>query len=314
MLKRIAGEFGIHRASVPFAPQSAASGHDPLSPGALRRRYAAHVATLAVVRAARRLKHLRTDAYVLSYPKCGRTWLRLMLGRTFQAHFGLDDVPLLETKTFAQRQPGIPRLQFTHDDDPFLRPVDRLERRKERYRHRPVVFLVRDPRDVAVSFYFQMLKRDRIIAGSLADFVFGARGGLASIIAFYNIWARNRAVPESFLLLRYEDMHADPTAALRRLVDFLGLAAIGDDVLRATAEFASFEAMQKMEREGTVGSFRLTPGDPGDLDSYKVRRGVVGGYRDYLTAAEVDQAEGMIAADLDPFYGYGRPPAAATTR
>ncbi|MFW5680264.1 MAG: sulfotransferase domain-containing protein [Pseudomonadota bacterium] len=309
MRKRITRELGIHRAKLPFFRDvEPARTTDHPDSAAVARRYRLHVATLALVRAARRVKHLHTDAYVLSYPKCGRTWLRLMLGHTFRTHFGLDDVPLLETKTFAKRQPGIPRLQFTHDDDPFLRPVDRLQQDKRRYRDRSVIFLVRDPRDVVVSFYFQMLKRDRIIEGSLGEFVFAERGGLPSIIAFYNIWARNMNVPRAFLLLRYEDMHARPAAELRRVVDFLGLAGIDDAVLAETARFASFDAMQRMEREGTAGSFRLTPGDPNDIESFKVRRGVVGGYLDYLSAAEIARAEALLADHLDPVYGYGWSP------
>jgi hypothetical protein len=128
MRKLIARELGIHRSKIPLLRDAVppAAG-DRADPAAVARRYRLHAATLALVRAARRVKHLHTDAYVISYPKCGRTWLRLMLGRTFASHFGLDDVPLLETKTFAKRQSGIPRLQFTHDDDPFMRPVARLQ-------------------------------------------------------------------------------------------------------------------------------------------------------------------------------------------
>jgi hypothetical protein len=31
--------------------------------------------------------HQKADVYLVSYPKCGRTWLRLMIGRAIAGHF-----------------------------------------------------------------------------------------------------------------------------------------------------------------------------------------------------------------------------------
>ena len=272
--------------------------------GAIRRRYVAHVGVLALVRAARRFKHFQTDTYVLSYPKCGRTWLRLMLGRTFREHFGIDGVELLDTKTFSRRQAEIPRIQFTHDDDPFVRRYDALQTDKRRYSEKPVILLVREPKDVAVSMYFQLLKRDRIIDCSLREFFFSDRGGLKSIVEFYNVWERNRAVPPRLLIVRYEDMHVTPTRELRRILDFLGLGFVTDDTIQSVAEFASFERMQRMEREGAVRSFRLRPGDRNDPESYKVRKGVVGGHAAYLSPEDIAAADRWLRDRLAPSYGY----------
>ncbi len=64
---------------------------------------------------------------------------------------------------------------------------------------------MRDPRDVVVSNYFQFVKRgdgERIgdaFAGSLSEFLHHDRGSLKSIVTFYNVWARNRAVPKAFM-------------------------------------------------------------------------------------------------------------------
>lgn len=49
----------------------------------------------------------KSEFVLISDPKCGRTWLRLMLGRIFQTHFGLTDANLLELDELGQLNPNI---------------------------------------------------------------------------------------------------------------------------------------------------------------------------------------------------------------
>jgi len=49
----------------------------------------------------------------------------------------------------------------------------------------------------------------------------------------------------------------------------------------------------------------MMPGDRGNPDSYKVRRGKVGGYRDYFDDAEIARIDALVTETLDPVYGYG---------
>ena len=37
------------------------------------------------------LAHRKSDVYLISYPKCGRTWLRVMIGKAVMLHFNLPD-------------------------------------------------------------------------------------------------------------------------------------------------------------------------------------------------------------------------------
>ena len=56
--------------------------------------------------------------YLVSFPKCGRTWLRVMIGRAFQLHFGLPaDADLVELHRLAELDPRVPCVVATHDDD-----------------------------------------------------------------------------------------------------------------------------------------------------------------------------------------------------
>ncbi len=129
-------------------------------------------------------------------------------------------------------------------------------------------------------------------------------GSVDTFIRYYNIWAQNRHVPSDLLLLRYEELKEDPARELCRVLDFLNIKDVSDDTIRQAVEFSSFDNMQKMEVENAFRSNRLRPGDVSDPESFKVRKGKVGGYSDYLTAEDIDYLNRKIAIELSPFYGY----------
>jgi Sulfotransferase domain len=255
-------------------------------------------------------RSLKINAYIVSYPKCGRTWVRMMIGK-----YLLGDRPgdPLEIFDLTKAEPGIPTIEFTHDDYPQLKPCDRLFPDKSIYQGKRVVLLVRDPRDVLVSYYFQYTRRgakeranDAQFDGTISDFIRQDIGALKSIVAFYNIWVRNRTVPKSFHLLRYEALHHDPANELRTLIDFLGLPDFGASARDDAIKFAKFENMRRLEETGALRNNRLRPTVAGDPEAFKVRRGIVGGYRNYLDAADIDYVEDHIARELDPFYSWYR--------
>jgi hypothetical protein len=61
--------------------------------------------------------------------------------------------------------------------------------------------------------------------------------------------------------------------------------------------------MQKLEAARAFDSNILHPGDVRDPESFKVRRGKVGGYREYLSA-EDQRFAGAAMAELDSRFGY----------
>ena len=85
----------------------------------------------------------------------------------------------------------IPYIYMTHDDAPnAARP---LATNKSKYRNKKVVFLVRDPRDVVVSYFFQRTKRSRSPVNlDMSSFIRDPGYGVNRIIDLMNIWAENR--------------------------------------------------------------------------------------------------------------------------
>jgi hypothetical protein len=223
-------------------------------------------------------------ACVVSFPKSGRTWLNVMLARALGG-------PGLE----------VPGVLFTHDD------ADKPDRPwapdPARYAGRKIVFLVRDPRDVLVSYHAHRTRRDRTWQGSLSAFARHPGYGIDRVLAFMNGWWAVRAVVPEFLLVRYEDLHADPRKTLARVLGFLG-APVDARALERAVEEGRFARMQARERAGDFDDRRLAPGDAADPQSFKVREGKVGGWREAFGPEDRAYLAERVRSGLDPALGY----------
>jgi hypothetical protein len=245
--------------------------------------------------------HRRTAIYMLSYPKCGRTWLRLMIGKALVDHLQIDEDPM-EIALLHGHDRRVPHMRVTHDDMPQLKTPAGVERDKSSYAGKDVIFLVRDPRDTMISYYFQATKRRGRFDGTPGEFLRHAVGSLDTILAYYNVWADHRHVPRSFTLVRYEDLHRDPVTELERTLRVIGCVPPRACLERAV-EFSSFDNMRKLEQRGAVGALdRMKPADATDPESYKTRKGKVGGFREYLEPAEIEYMNARIRDRLSPFY------------
>jgi hypothetical protein len=244
----------------------------------------------------------RADAYLVSFPKCGRTWLRVMLGRVFQVHYQLPaDADLVELHRLAELDSRLPCIVATHEGDPQWKSPDDVRRDPSWPDGKPVVLLVRDPRDVIVSLYHQRRGRHGGYTGSLDEFLDERVGGFASLLRFYDAWAD---APEPLLVVRYEDLHARAEDELRRVLDFVGVAGVPAAVITDAVAYGSFDHMRELEETAAFASEKLRPGRSGDFDTYKTRRGKVGGYRDELTGDQIARLDGLLAASSAGRFGY----------
>jgi len=246
------------------------------------------------------------DLYVVSYPKCGRTWLRAILCEYLQRS-GVEQPP--RGDPLCLRLPGERRLKFDHDAGnwvPAPRRADRLRFDAERYAGRRVVFLVRDPRDVLVSSWYHLRYRERIYRGSLDDFAMEPLVGIGKVLAFMRLWLEHREAPSAFLLLRYEDLHADALAGAARVLEFAG-CPVDRARLAAAVDAARFEKMKR--REAAAGDAEepwRRPGVAGEDASMKVRRGQVGGYREEFTPEGLARVEAAMRERMPRELAYGR--------
>ena len=256
----------------------------------------------------------RADWVLMSWGKSGRTWLRVMLSRFYQLHFGFEEDVLLDFDNLRAVNPQAPAVFFTHNN--YLRDYTGNWESKAHFVGKRIVLLVRDPRDVAVSQYFQWkfrMKRGKKYLNdypdhgsdvALFDFVMNPLVGVPRIVDYFNAWMAAISELENVLVIRYEDMRSEPRASLAKILEFTGTPASEAEVLNAV-EFAAYDNMKKMEEDKhfrAAGS-RVRAGDDSNPDSFKVRKAKVGGYRDYFDDEQCATLDKLIAT-LDPRLRY----------
>ena len=262
---------------------------------------------------ARRLR--AADFVLVSWAKSGRTWLRLMVSRFYQTRHGLTPSAMLGFDNLKRLNPAIPSLYFTHGN--YLRDYTGNFDSNIDFAGKHIVLLVRDPRDVAVSQYFQwryrMRPQKKLLNGypphgedlSVYDFVLNRDAGLPKIIRFLNLWARELSNLNAVEIVRYEDMRANPEKTLAGVLAFLGTPASEEEVREAVA-FAAFDNMKKLEQNKVFrqSGKRLLPGQDDNPDSFKTRRAKVGGWRDYFDDDQVSEINAYVNKHLLPDFGY----------
>lgn len=185
------------------------------------------------------------DAFIVSYPRSGSTWFRFLLGNLLW-----KDEPV----TFHNVEHVIPDIHV--NSSRFIRAVarPRLLKSHEYFdpRYQKVIYLVRDPRDVAVSYYRYYLKVRRFsetysLQQYIPAFLSGELQEWGSWSQNVGSWLATRNGTAGFLLLRYEDLLRDPLSVLAEAAYFLGFSPRQDDLARA-AELSSPELMRNLER------------------------------------------------------------------
>jgi hypothetical protein len=251
------------------------------------------------------------DAIILSVPKSGRTWLRAFLCAYFCKRFGLEFT--LRPDRYLDRR--IPRLIFSHDLFEHRTKGDGWDRFRGKYLvprselgRAKIILLARDPRDCFVSLYLQLTRRDpnappKLRHKTASEMLRDRRFGVRAIINAMNDWINEFSGHDNFTLVRYEALRALPAEHFSDLLAVLGEAEPDAAIFQEALEFSRFENMQKLEAAGAFDSNILHPGDVRDPESFKVRRGKVGGYREYLSL-EDQQYAASVLMELDPRFGY----------
>ena len=262
-----------------------------------------------------RLRH--ADVVVVTHAKSGRTWLLVMISHLFHLKYGTPINEIIKFDNLHRQDPRIPKLYFTRFTD--LVPQADGRRSCNLDPATKFIFLFRDPRDVAVSYYFHLQNRstplerahkavpEAALAKPIFDFMIDDDVGLPQIIRLMNQWLDEMSSLDHAILVRYEDLHADPAAELRRVMGFVG-DPCGDAELDQAVEFASFDNLKSHEAGHFFATSRLRPTNSADPDAFKVRRGQVGGYRDYFDADHLAVIDRLVEAQLSRRLGYHEGP------
>ena len=202
---------------------------------------------LGTDKAERNFKVYPDDTFVVSYPRSGNTWTRFLIANLVHPdrHVSFANIEKLIPDTSSQSNRA---LKAT--------PRPRIIKTHEYFDHRygKVVYIVRDPRDVALSYYdFQrkyMQIEDRYpLDRYVDDFVSGKliSSGWGSWSENVASWLYTRGRGSGFLLLRYEDMMSDTPRELGRIATFLGINPRPERLAKAI-EQSSADRMRELEK------------------------------------------------------------------
>jgi len=256
--------------------------------GAIKHLIAAVKRGLGLHRPGRSLLILPDDIFLVSFPKSGNTWARFLLANLLYPE---------QSATFANLHRLIPDPMATskRDFDRMRRPRIIKSHGCFDHRYRRVVYIVRDPRDVAVSQYHYHRKLRKIeddcpIEHFVARFLAGETCGQSwgqNVLT----WLVTREGDPRFLRLRYEDMVADTGHELKKIAAFVGTNVTAEQIARAV-ERSLPSRMRKMEQ---VDSDKCGLTKDSRKDLLFVRAASAGGWRSELPTALVAQIEGAWA-------------------
>lgn len=240
-----------------------------------------------------------TDIFIVAHPKSGNTWLAYLLaivqqreagGQVTLANVG-QFVPLIHGADYEVRGFGEmadPRL-FRNEWPLFPD-------------HYPTtIYLLRDPRDVLVSYFhhYQVTQGDS--STSLDEFVrlYLDTGCIPQFEPLLVRWDKQvlewiaRAQCQRVLFVKYEDMVVDRRAVLEKVIAFCGVQASPQDLEIAVTRGA-LEAMRDVERQHGAESY---PGVMAARGAF-VRRGRPGGWRDEMSRGAAEEIARQMGAAM----------------
>jgi hypothetical protein len=216
------------------------------------------------------------DVVIASYPKSGSTWLRFIL-----AALAVEDAADTPGKVdFAQMHVLVPEIARTAAD--FGVDFEKLPSPRLMRTHTPyfptapnVVYLLRDGRDVLVSYYHHFRKFDGF-EGEFSDFL-RSNKRRTEWAEHVEGWIFENPLSRPFCLIRYEDMLRDPVVEVKKIARFCGLKSTDEQIRRAT-EQASFDNMRQVEETKGMPYYK-----PKNAEMRFIRQGKSGGWKDVFS-------------------------------
>lgn len=227
---------------------------------------------------------LRRITWLASYPKSGNTWLRAIVDRIIRPERSFDVNALGETapafSNLTERYivdhgvevpidaPGEVRrywaatqrgLCASSEQEIFVK-VHNIAGRFDCGNFpdpdltRSVIYIVRDPRDVAISFaYHYRYSLGLAVAALCNTSTFNFKPQQIGRTELLKSWGEHVAAWTGLkrfplLVLRYEDLLADGEASVRRIAEFLGKPASGQQI-KDVVTTTSFEQLKRQEAE-----------------------------------------------------------------
>ncbi|XP_063294590.1 sulfotransferase 2B1-like [Pelobates fuscus] len=264
-----------------------------------------HLHTAQSLQYAQEFKFREGDIVIITYPKSGTTWMQEILTLIYSK--GDPEVatsipnwersPWLEHMYFKDvlKEGEGPRIITSHFPSELLAPA--LQNSKAK-----VIYIARNPKDVAVSFYyFHKMAKFLPNFDSFSEFLQSFLEGKVSYGSWFQHvkgWHEQKKNLDMFYIT-YEELHKDFRRSLKKLCRFLGCPMYS----RELDEIENHSRFPVMSQNCMV-NYTLVSQDIMDHEQSKfMRKGIVGDWREHLTEeqnAEFDKVfqEKMSGCDL----------------
>lgn len=242
------------------------------------------------------LKLRQDDVWIVSYPKSGTTWtqqiVRLIISR------GENDRKLLTSavpwvEAFESNMPGCESIDL--DEMPSPRafkshfPYDRMPCGPPNTQSGKCIYIIRNPKDVCVSLFLHYTSIPVPEAAQLQwdDFFEVFLGGIEFGNYFEHVlsWWSHRD-DDNVLVLKYEAMKKDLPSAVSKIAKFIG-QDIDKKLIDEISDKTTFDNMKK---DSSANCKWISEGYRDGHNPY-VRKGVVGGWRDYFTPKQAERLD-----------------------
>ena len=237
------------------------------------------------------------DTFLISYPRSGNTWTRFLIANLVFPNVDVSfrNIERLIPDTSSQSTRALRRT-----------PRPRIIKSHEYFDHRcrKVIYIVRDPRDVVLSYYdferkYRHFDDTYPLASYVDDFVNGKLNSIGWGTWAENVasWVYTRGKSSNFLLLRYEDMILNTETELARIATFLGIEPKPALILHAVQK-STADRMREMEKTQSQ-DWAATKNRRTDIPF--VRTATSGGWKAKLPpecAAQIEAAWGDLMTSL----------------
>ncbi len=219
------------------------------------------------------------DVVIVSYPRSGSTWLRFIMAHLIHNMIPGEpkEVDFLRTQLIV---PEISEEAHRKGADFETLPSPRIMRSHSLYNsHFPnVVYLMRDGRDVLVSYYYYF-KKFQGFEGTLYEFL-RCDARRVEWDEHVNSWIYQNPSLSNVYVIRYENMLRDPFQEVEELAHFIGLERTAEQ-MRKAIEGSDFHTVRQIEERKGLGYTNA-----GNPKIRFIRKGGSGNWRDEVGERE----------------------------
>ncbi len=244
----------------------------------------------------RQLTVFEDDIFLVSYPKSGNTWTKFLVANLYDRK---------HATTFSSIDRVIPDIYMSTGKalENMARP--RILKSHECFdpRYKKVIYIVRDPRDVSLSYYHHWIKfyglaDDYPLDKFIVRFIRGELDPYGSWGENVGSWLGARQQDDNFLLIRYEDLLEHTERELAKTAAFLSWTVSQADIGKAIM-LCSPDNMRRLEQDESQAVRFLKKSR---ADKFFVRNAKAGAWRTELssqTAGAIQSAWGKLMQDLN---------------